>query len=337
MRFERLFFIVLFVGAYGYMPHLSVCFAQEDNVTTAADGLQHVLSSLKESVEKLDVDNGRLTSEDESIRTQVVGLQMQLGHLKAQGDVLNSAADKLRAPNPRRSQQIERLEGENAEVDASLQHAQNGIKLAQQSLDSGYQEDQKLLLQLKGLTNDSSVISDVPSEAPLADVRLQKEKLRLLKMIYDCQQRQEALHGSILETQKNAPLVPAASAMAHQQLLKEQIKELEDQIGQYPVQKTGFGSMDQWNDNQLGQLESELKALERNYDQLKDLTGKMSQKAKMTRMTVPQQVEGEKLQNSIDDLNRQSEGLKASLDDLRSQMVDLDKRKSYLEIMIKHL
>jgi len=39
-----------------------------------------------------------------------------------------------------------------------------------------------------------------------AGARLQKERLRLTKMIYDVQQRQESLHEAILEFQKNAPL-----------------------------------------------------------------------------------------------------------------------------------
>ena len=62
----------------------------------------------------------------------------------------------------------------------------------------------------------------------------------------------------------------------------------------------------------------------------------MSKKAQAAQMTVSQHVEEEKLQSSIDDLNRQGVGLRADLDDLRSQMVDLDKRKSRLEMMIQH-
>ena len=55
-----------------------------------------------------------------------------------------------------------------------------------------------------------------------------------MKMIYDSQQRQEALHESILDFQKNTPLLPAAAALAHQQLLKAQIKDMEAQLAAYP-------------------------------------------------------------------------------------------------------
>ena len=156
-------------------------------------------------------------------------------------------------------------------------------------------------------------------------------------MIYDSQQRQESLHASIVGFQKNTPLLPAASALAHQQLLKEQIKDLELQIAAFPPEKTDQGIADQWDDNQLRQLELELKALEGNYLQLKGLTDQMSKKAQKAKMDISQQAEGDKLQSSIDDLKHQGEGLRADLDELRSQMVDLDKRKSYLEGMIKQL
>ena len=54
-------------------------------------------------------------------------------------------------------------------------------------------------------------------------------------------------------------------------------------------------------------------------------------------MTVAEHVEEVKLQNSIDELNRQSLGLRANLDELRNQLIDLDKRKSSLEAMVQHL
>jgi len=54
-------------------------------------------------------------------------------------------------------------------------------------------------------------------------------------------------------------------------------------------------------------------------------------------MTVSQHVEEEKLQSSLNDLKHQGAGLGADLDDLRSQMIELDKRKSRLEMLIKHL
>lgn len=163
-------------------------------------------------------------------------------------------------------------------------------------------------------------------------------------MIYDSQQRQEALHESILEFQKDTPLLPAASALAHQQQLKEQIKDLEAQIaarGGLSPAPQGDSSLPvpahQWDNTQFSQLETELKDLEKNYLQLKDLMEQMSKKSQSAQMTVSQQIEGKKLQGNIEDLNSQSERLLADLDDLRSQMVDLDKRKSRLETMVQQL
>ena len=78
---------------------------------------------------------------------------MQLGELQAQGEILNKKAVKLQEKNPSRAQQITRLEEENSDLDNRTLKAQSSIKTIQQSLDAGYQEDQKLLLHLKGMTN----------------------------------------------------------------------------------------------------------------------------------------------------------------------------------------
>ena len=305
---------LLFTVMLGTVLLSGPSFAQEENVTTATSALQTVLSTLKQNVEKLSFDNDQLATKDNAIKQQVSQLQMQLGQLEAQGDVLNKAADKLQDKNPGRAQQITRLEKENFDLDNRIQKAEGTIKLIQPALDAGYQEDQRLLLQLKSVQNGTPIPPMPMSPESQTAAHVQKEKLRLMKMIFDSQQRQEELHKSILELQKNTNLLPAPSALAHQQRLGNQ-----------------------WDDVQLHQLEGELKALEHNYAQLKDLMAQMSKKVQNTRMTVSQHVEGEKLQSSIDDLNRQGQGLRADLDDLRSQMVDLDKRKFRLETMIQQL
>ena len=274
-------------------------------MAAATASLQDVLSTLKQSVEKLSADNDQWGAQDNALKERISQLQIRLGSLETQGDDLSQAAARLQDKNPRQSQEIMRLEEENSRLDERIQKAENGIKSIQSS----------------------------PSQA----IRPQKEKLRLMKMIYDCQQRQESLYTSILEFQKNMTL-PAANALARQELLKDQIKDLEAQIAALPPDKTSasFTAANQWDDTQLQQLELELKALEKNYLQLKDLKEKVTQKSKSIQMTTGQHAEGVKLQSSMDDLNRQGLGLKADLDTLRAQMVELDKRKSHLEMMIQH-
>lgn len=156
-------------------------------------------------------------------------------------------------------------------------------------------------------------------------------------MIYDSQQRQESLHGAILQLRKNLPPLPAAGALAHQQLLKEQVKDLESQRAPHSPEglSANPGFDNQWDDAQLRVLELEIKDLEKNYVQLKGLMEKMGEKSKTTGLNASQRSEGDKLQSSMDDLKRQSAGLRADLDNLRAQMIELDKRKSSLEMMIQ--
>jgi chromosome segregation ATPase len=313
-------------------------FAQDNNVATATTALQSVLSNLQQSVEKLGVENDQWASRDHAIKEEISRLQIELGKLQSQGDLLNKSTAKLQDQNSRRAERITTLEQENYALDNQSQKAEAGIKLIQQSLNAGYQENQKLLLQLKALTEGVPT----PSPQPLSPefqiaARRQKEELTLMKMINESQQRQETLHQDILDFQKNTKLLPVASALAHQELLKEQIKDLQAEVALYPSQKssTSTSSWLPWGDSQLRQLTLELKVLERNYGQLKNLLEQMTHKVQSTKLTVAQQVEEKKLKGSIEDLNQQSRVLRANLDDLRSQMVDLDKRKSHLEEMIQ--
>jgi len=331
----RSFFVVI-LGAILLTGRV---WAQEDNVATATTALQSVLSNLKESVEKLSLDNDQLAARDNFMKGQLLQLQTQFGQLQRESVTLDNSAAQLQGHDPRRAQEITRLEQENYDLDDGTQKAEGGIKLIQESMEAGYQEDQKLLLRLKALTEAPIPLPAVQSPESEAAVHIQKEKLKLMKMIYDSQQRQEGFHESIMILQKTSPLLPAANAQAHQQLLKEEIKDLEAQIAAFPLEKfsTQGELADQWDDTQLRQLEMELKSLERNYTQLKVLMDQMTKKAQAVKMSVGQQIEGRKLQGNLDDLNHQGQGLRADLDDLRSQMIDLDKRKSRLEAMIQQM
>src|SRR5271154_5136401 len=88
MGHMRLYFVLIL----GTLLSTNVAFAQMDKVTTATSALQDVLSNLKQSVEKLSLDNDQLSTRDNAIRKQVLDLQMQLGQIVAQGDVLKKTA-----------------------------------------------------------------------------------------------------------------------------------------------------------------------------------------------------------------------------------------------------
>ncbi len=81
----------------------------------------------------------------------------------------------------------------------------------------------------------------------------------------------------------------------------------------------------------LQSLSRQMTALEQNYDQLRDLWSKMQDKAQMLRMEPAQKTEKDKLAKNLTDLNQESAGLKAELQSLREQMVELDKRKTHLQ------
>ena len=196
MRCLRLFFAVILWMMFFFSRGL----AQEDNVNTATSFLQEALATLKQSVEKLSLDNDQWAARDNAMKAKGLQLQTQLGQLEAQGDLLNKTADKLRDKNPRRGRQIARLEKEDFDLDNRIQKTLGDIKLIQESMMSGG--------------------------------RLQKEKLKLMKMIYDSQQRQESLHEAILLS-KNSQ-APRMTASGHIEGGKSQssIDDLNDLLSQ---------------------------------------------------------------------------------------------------------
>ena len=62
----------------------------------------------------------------------------------------------------------------------------------------------------------------------------------------------------------------------------------------------------------------------------------MQQKAQKVPLTKDQKREEAKLQSNVQDLKRESKDLKFDLQDLQQEMVDLDKRKTYLETLLKN-
>ncbi|MDE2028480.1 MAG: hypothetical protein KGK03_00630 [Candidatus Omnitrophica bacterium] len=275
-------FILVLIAGTALMA--SPGFAQQDDLGTAVAGLQSVLTNLKQSAEKLSVDNDQWRSKNKESEAQVIQLQARLSQLQAQGDDLTRSADRLHAENPGRARQIARLEKEKSDLDGRIQQGQNDIKSTQQSLDA-------------------------QNKAYQQTAHSQKEKLVLMKMINDSQQRQALLRQSI-ETFKKGLEAQAAAA--------EDIK-----------------NPHQGDDAALLQMETDIKTLEQNYVQLKDLMAQMTRRSQHLQKAAGQRREERKLQDGLDGLERQNKQLRVQLESLSAKMVDLDKRKSRLEQMTR--
>ncbi|MDE1919925.1 MAG: hypothetical protein KGJ09_00730 [Candidatus Omnitrophica bacterium] len=249
--------------------------AQQDKIAAAVSNLETVLATFKQSAEKLSADNAQWNSRNKDLQKQVLNLQQQLQQLQAQGDDLHKAAGRLQENNPARARYIARVEKEKSVLDDRIQKNASDIKSIQKSLEAESKDYQ-------------------------AAVHRQKEKLALLKMINDSQQRQELLKNAILEFQKTtAPLKNAP----------------------------------QGDDARMRQMEEDINILEQNYLQLKGLMEQMVHKVQSPRMAQAQRIEEKELEGRLEDLNSRNKGLRAQLEALRSQMIELDKRKSRLEQM----
>lgn len=290
--------------------------AQEDSVDSAASALQQVLLTLQQSVKKLSVDNNELSARNQSYQQQVLQLKTRLSDLQSQADTLNRKALRLRESNPQRQQEILRLQEEDRQLDARLGQTEKGITSVQKALGS----------------QDAGPLTQAPS----GEIQSQTEKLHLMKMIYDSQQRQEELQDSILKLRKDG-LSPLASAQGRADTLKAEIKGLQDEILKSQARTAPSAGAPSGDEAQLARLELDLKSLRENYGQLKDLMGQINKRGGVVPLTPQEHADQLKLQASLDDLDRQGKGLRVQLDELRTQMVDMDKRKSRLDEMLRQL
>ena len=90
-----------------------------------------------------------------------------------------------------------------------------------------------------------------------------------------------------------------------------------------------------WNEDQFKHMDSELKVLQKNHDELEGLVAQLQKKAAASRAVPNERVEQAKLESNIKELKREGMGLKADLEAVRVQMVELDKRKTRLETMLR--
>ncbi len=170
------------------------------------------------------------------------------------------------------------------------------------------------------LAQTSAVVSTVTAQD-------QKERLKLLKMIYDSKQRQE-------ELQQEASTL--AQDIHQKETLINAVKDLQDSNDRLTrlSSSAAAGAKENWNDNEMRQLEIEVRDLQKNHDELEDLLAKMQNKVSQLDVSPDQKNEKHKLQASLDELDTEGKLLKKSLGELREQMVDLDKRKSHLEALL---
>lgn len=301
------------------------------------DQLTRILTDLKNSADRLSGGNAALLNRNDGERSQLGLLQARLKQLADENGVLTAASLKLQESNPSRARKLAQLEKELSEVSSGLQGLQEQVRTDRASIERNKTENARLAGQIAAL----GMSLPAPAPVPAAPVDMgsghAKEKLRLLKMIYESKQKQEGLYLQISDAGQRKPVavVTVETARDKEHLLDE-VRRLQAEISGLnamaaqpaPTAQQGF-----WSPDQLRQLQAQVKTLQKNSDQMEDLLGRMQQKALKT---APKDRRGapNRLGRSLEDLQREGQVLKQDLQDLREEMVELDKRKTYLESVV---
>jgi DNA repair exonuclease SbcCD ATPase subunit len=309
-------------------PCLSYAQIQEPIVS---QGLTQGLSELKNSVDQLAVSNENLASKNVKLKERLSSAQAAVQKLNQENQELTNAKLKLEVPTPSKTKQMQELEKKIADVDAKIGKLKEQMKAVSDTLESNRQEDQSI----NGKAD--SQVAEADEETASATLELshqkKKEKLAFLKMISDSQARQMFLQEQLLDLQKNPPGSESGASYAGRKAkLEAEIKQLElenSQLAELPNHLTVRGEED------MRRLEQSVNDLEKNRNELEGLVLKMQKKAQNIHLTSDQKSEQAKLQYNIDQLKTEAKTLRLDLEESQQQMVELDKRKAYLESLLQ--
>jgi DNA repair exonuclease SbcCD ATPase subunit len=317
-----------------FVPCLSYAIEQ----TGPALGLTQGLSQLKNSVDQMAVANDSLAAKNVQLKNRLNSLQSTVQKLVQENTELNHAKSKLDLDNPVKAEQIEQLENRSNKLDQLGGQLEDQIKKTREALDAKIKEEQQINDQIKKMLNaPGATVAPAALPPELSEVKEQKrkEKLAMLKLISEIQAHRILLQEQILDFQKNTPTANAPTESGRKEALEKQIQELQEEVNRLnalTIQAAHQG----WDEDQIHQMEASVSDLEKKRDELNSLITQMQAKNHQIHASQSPKNEEDKLQGGIEKLKSETKGLKMDLEEMQQQMVELDKRKSYLEAVLKN-
>jgi chromosome segregation protein len=295
------------------------------------------LAELKASVDQMSVSNEALAAKNVQLKNRLSVLQSTVQKLNQEHDELLKAKAKLDAGDPAKAKQIEQLEKRSNDLDLQGGALEDQLKTVKEALSKSQQEEEQINGRIDTLLNKSPNKSseDLPVELSELKEQKRKEKLATLKLISEIQERRQLLQAQILDFQKGLPVEAGVSeSQRRKESFEKQIAELQQEV-QKLNELTNNPNQQGWNEEQIQQLESSVKELESKREELNNLVIQMQNKTRSVHLTKDQKKEEVQLQGNIEKLKAETKNLKMDLEDMQQQMVELDKRKTYLETVLK--
>jgi chromosome segregation ATPase len=324
----RNFIFILFLLLAG----MSTPFAEDEPPMKAAtDQFQYSLMILKQTIERVSADNARLTAKNDQLKQLLTSERMQLGQLQHRNEELGRASSKLRGTQPAHAKQLSALAQEIFEMQNRLDKQEAQLNVVRSALLQKEEEDRKLSEQLTQGQHPQAPAAPQTPDPQKDEVR--KEKLKLMKMLYESKKHQGDLQNALVTSGKTLASAEYIQAQTRKRFLKEEISALQAQAPKEMPTPPPASPLDLRTQGEIEELEGHITSLQKNYDELEDLVEKMQKKAQAYSLQQDGKLEHDRLARGIEDLNRENDSLKSQLAGLRVQMVELDKRKTKLESM----
>ncbi len=293
----------------------------DDMLINPSNELSASMQSLYSSAQKLSMGNSILAVRLNEVNMKLNALQLRLKQLAVENSHLSEEAMKLQDVNPAKARKIADLEKESFDIDAQVEDLRTKIKTDADAMALAPTQ----ALRLDRRLNELGIL-EYETKAP--DDLNSKEKLQILKKISESKQRQSELYAKISSGQIALPQVQVQSAQEKNALLAS-IKQTQSEID--VLSKSFKSSMDNDVAADFKQMQMQVSLLQKNHDELEDLALRMQQKAQAMQKNVDQRAEYNRLKDNLDAINKEAKRMKFQVTDLRIQMVELDKRKTYLE------
>lgn len=317
------FLFVLCVVSFSVLP---LVYADELPSEPSVD-VSGSVRSLYASAEKLSLGNSVLAVHLNEINMKVAALQLRLKQLLMDNERLSQEALNLQDNDPSRAKKITALEKESFDMDAKIEELRGKIKADADALALAPAQESRYDQRLAEIGAVSKPVDDPVIESNAS------EKLRLLKYIRESKKKQEDLYAKIIAGKVSVPVVRVESS-AQKNALLASIRVLEDEIGQ--LKKMSSLSVAKANDSQqLKELQAQVAMLQKNYDVLEGLEARLQQKSQVMQKNVEQHGEYARLKENLAQLNKDNTLYLMQIKDLRVQMVELDKRKTLLEALVR--
>jgi chromosome segregation ATPase len=305
------------------------------------------LETLRQSVVRLLKENAQINTDNVAARSRIKLLREEIRSLEAETQRLeerSSAEDqKMRA----RSGGAEGLKQQLAQADGALKRARDDVSAEQDRLSALEDEEKTLRLKIEassaelarlGANNANSTAASQGLDALRAEQEdLKKQLSEVVNRVEEAKQRWQDINAVVTKGPEQVEVLKAENTR-----LVNAMSEVEGSLvsgnAQLADLQAAFDKIraEDHSDIRLGRLDSEVKDMAERNRKLESevLTITRTKEETLKRLQADQEKLDKHYRAQYEELLQRNVDLKAELDSLRKQMVEMDKKKAGLEALV---